>query len=56
LKNNRILHREERHRQALAYFYVEEEPGRRPAAKLLTRDPTDGDELGQAAGAAARNA
>jgi hypothetical protein len=38
LKNNRILHREERHRQALAYFYLEEEPGRRSAAKLLTKD------------------
>jgi len=24
--------------QALAYVYFEEEPGRRPAAKLLTRD------------------
>jgi hypothetical protein len=28
----------ERARQKLAYIYYEEEPGRRSAAKLLTRD------------------
>jgi hypothetical protein len=32
-----MLHREGCHR-ALAYFYFEEEPGRKSAAKLLTRD------------------
>jgi hypothetical protein len=33
-----VLHREGRTGQALAYFHFEEDPGRRSAAKLLTRD------------------
>jgi DNA-directed RNA polymerase specialized sigma24 family protein len=36
--NRRLLHRPRCDRQALAYVYFEEEPGRRAAAKLLTRD------------------
>ena len=33
-----LLHRPRCDRQALVYVYFEEEPGRRAAAKLLTRD------------------
>jgi hypothetical protein len=37
-RGGRLLHRPRRHGQALAYVYCEDEPGRRAAAKLFTRD------------------
>jgi hypothetical protein len=36
-RDRRLLHRPRR-QQALAYVYFEEQPGRRAAAHLLTRD------------------
>ena len=36
--NGRLLHRPRRQRQAPAYVYFEDEPGRRSLPGLLTRD------------------
>jgi hypothetical protein len=36
--NNACFTVRDKNSQALAYFYFEEEPGRKSAAKLLTRD------------------
>ena len=37
-EDRRLLHCPRRRRQALAYVHFEDEPGRRSAAKLLTKD------------------
>jgi len=55
-RNNACFIVRDNTRQALAYVYYEDEPGRRSAAKPLTegRGAAPGGELCQAAGGAAR--